>query len=83
MIWDELGCDLGISIYRPSDYHMVKLVFLEEKRKQDYHMQQKGIQPEKRMLGIRSKLSLGKIISAMTSLDLAFILLIINWIKMI
>jgi hypothetical protein len=60
---------------------MVKLVSIDEIRKQDDRMEQKGKQPEKtaqRMLGFRSKLTLRVIIGAMTSLDLAFILLIIS-----
>jgi hypothetical protein len=60
---------------------MIKLVSIDEIRKQDDRMQQKGKHPEKtaqRMLGFRSKLSLGIIICSMASLDLAFILLILS-----
>jgi|GEM_PF-3134398 len=62
---------------------MIKLVTIDEIRKQVDRMQQNGIHLEKTaqpMLGFRSKLSLGTIIGSMASLDLAFILLMISWI---
>jgi hypothetical protein len=62
---------------------MIKLLSVDEIRKQDDHMQQQQgkQQPEKtsqRILGFRSKLSLAVIFGSMMSLDLAFILLIMR-----
>ena len=62
---------------------MIKLVTIDEIRKQVDRMQQNGKHLEKTahpMLGFRSKFSLGIIIGSMASLDLAFILLMISWI---
>ena len=62
---------------------MIKLVTIDEIRKQVDRMQQNGKHLEKTaqlMSGFRSKLSLGIIIGSMVSLDLAFILLMISWI---
>ncbi|HEY7696179.1 MAG TPA: hypothetical protein VH797_08810 [Nitrososphaeraceae archaeon] len=62
---------------------MIKLITIDEIRKQIDRMQQNGKHLEKtaqRMSGFRSKLSLGIIIGSMASLDLAFILLMISWI---
>jgi hypothetical protein len=60
---------------------MIKLLSIDEIRKQDHKQQQQSKQPEKTfrgILGFKSKLSLGVIIGSMVSLDLAFILLIMS-----
>jgi hypothetical protein len=62
---------------------MIKLVTIDEIRKQVDRTQQNGKHLEEtaqRMAGLRSKLSLGIIIGSMASLDLASILLMISWI---